>query len=51
MTKAQLELRCEILGNLLFEAYHLLSVEDYSDEEREEVVHRFLRDCNREGFA
>lgn len=51
MTKAQLELRCSILGNLLFEAIHLLSVEDYADEEREETVSRFLRQCNKEGFA
>ena len=51
MTKAQLEVRCETLSNLLFEAYHLLSIEDYSDEEREELVGRFLRECNREGFA
>lgn len=52
MTKAQLELRCEILGNLLFEAIHLLSTEeDYGDVDRQELINRFLRECNKEGFA
>ena len=52
MTKAQLEVRCEALSNLLFEAYYLLSTEeDYGDVDRQELINRFLRQCNREGFA
>ncbi len=52
MNKAQLEIRCEVLGNLLFEAIHLLiTEEDYGDEDRKELVASFLRQCNKEGFA
>ena len=52
MNKAQLEIRCERLGNLLFEAIHLLSTEeDYGDKERQALIASFLRQCNKEGFA
>lgn len=52
MNKKELEARCEALSNLLFEAYYLLSTEeDYGDVDRQELITRFLRQCNREGFA
>ena len=52
MNKKELEARCETLANLLFEAYHLLSTEeDYGDVDRQELITRFLRQCNKEGFA
>lgn len=48
MTKAELQQRVDVLGGLLFEAVHLLRVEDYSDEEREEMVKDFLYRCQKE---
>ena len=51
MTKAELQQRVDALGGLLFEAVHLLRVEDYSDEEREELIKEFLYKCQKEGFV
>ena len=51
MTKAELQQRVDALGGLLFEAVHLLRVEDYSDEEREELVAEFLYRCQKEGIV
>lgn len=48
LTKADLQARVDVLGGLLFEAVHLLRVEDYSDEEREELVKEFLYRCQKE---
>lgn len=51
MTKAELQEKVELLGRLLFEAVHLLRVEDYSDEERQELVNEFLYKCQKEGIV
>lgn len=51
VTKAELQEKVDTLGGLLFEAVHLLRVEDYSDEEREETIQEFLYKCQKEGFV
>lgn len=51
VTKAELQEKVDVLGRLLFEAVHLLRVEEYSDEEREEMVQEFLYKCQKEGFV
>lgn len=51
MLKRELQERVDMLGSLLFEAVHLLRVEDYSDEEREELVKEFLYRCQKEGIV
>ena len=51
-TKAELKERMEVLGQLLFEAVHLLSTEeDYGDEERNELIQDFLERCRQAGFV
>jgi TfoX/Sxy family transcriptional regulator of competence genes len=51
MTKAELQQRVDILGQLLFEAVHLLRTEDTSDEDRTEQVEEFLYKCQKEGMV
>ena len=52
LTKAELKERMEELGQLLFEAVHLLSTEeDYGDEERNELIQDFLERCRQAGFV
>ena len=42
----------EELGQLLFEAVHLLNTEeDYGDEERNELIQDFLERCRQAGFV
>ena len=51
VTKTELQEKVDVLGQLLFEAVHLLRVEDYADEEREELIKEFLYKCQKEGFV
>lgn len=51
MTKKEMQERVDSLGRLLFEAVHLLRTEDYSDEDREQVVNEFLYRCQKEGIV
>ena len=52
LTKAELKERMEVLGQLLFEAVHLLRTEeDYGDEERNELVQDFLERCRQAGLT
>lgn len=52
MTKAELQERVDILGQLLFEAVHLLRTEEsYGDEDRMELVEKFLYKCQRENIV
>lgn len=51
MTKKELVDKVDTLGRLLFEAVHLLRVEDYADEDREELVKEFLYRCQKEGIV
>lgn len=51
MSKSELRSRAEVLGRLLFEAVHLLRTENYSDDERQELVEEFLYECQKEGIV
>lgn len=53
-TKADLQARVDILGQLLFEAVHLLRTDPYwddVDEDRTEQVEDFLYKCQKEGMV
>lgn len=54
MTKKELQERNDILGQLLFEAVHLLRTDpfwDDVDEDRTEQVENFLYRCQRENIV
>lgn len=54
MTKKELQERNDVLGQLLFEAVHLLRTDplwDECDEDRTEQVEDFLYRCQKEGMV
>lgn len=54
MTKKELQERMDILGQLLFEAVHLLRTDpfwDDVDEDRTEQVEDFLYRCQKENIV
>lgn len=51
VTKAELQEKVDVLGALLFEGVHLFRTEDYSDEDREELIKEYLERCRQAGFV
>lgn len=51
LTKVELQDRVTTLGQLLFEAVHLLRTEETEDEDRMELVEQFLYKCQKEGMV